>query len=235
MAARTLGAEHMREPTTRSVLHMTLVTDSAGIGAKGSGGMVQKLSAALGSGVLSVAMLTAVAPVADADELPTAVVLHDGPGDVWTVDASGLRRTDFPDADVTRAFIRHATYAVRIRMRFADLRRVGVQFYDVSIGTPRTSYFVELLSAPGARRGRHFFEGSQDTCRQMTHRIDYANNVVSMRIPRRCLGRPRWVTVGINSGLDIERNGAHVAAYFDNPHNHEPINRTEGTRRLYRG
>jgi hypothetical protein len=231
-----LSADHVREPTTRSVLHTTPVTDSAGIGAKGSGGMVQKLCAALGSGVLCVAMMTAVAPVADADEVPTAIVLRDGPGDVWTSGhgESGLRKTDFPSADVTRAFIRHATYAVRIRMRFADLRRVGVQVYDVSIGTPRTSYFVELLSAPGARRGRHAFDGSQRTCRRMTHRIDYANNVVSMRIPRRCLGRPRWVTVGINSGLDIERNGARTL-YFDNPHNHEPINRTEGTRRLYRG
>jgi hypothetical protein len=202
--------------------------------------MVQKLSAALASGVLSVAMLTTAAPAADAVELPTAVVLHDGSGDVWAIDltgedASDPTRADFPAADVTRAFVTHATSAVRIRMRFADLRRVAVQFYQVQIGTPKNAYFIAVTSAPGARRGRHTFDGGRGTCRRMTHRIDYANNIVSMRIPRSCLGRPRWVVVGLTNALLIERpNGEDEKVYLDNPHNHESFS-DEVTRRLYRG
>jgi hypothetical protein len=202
--------------------------------------MVQKLSAALASGVLSVAMLTTAVPAANGVELPTAVVLHDGSGDVWAIDLTGDEPSDptsadFPAADVTRAFVSHATYAVRIRMRFADLRRVGAQFYQVQIGTPRNAYFIRVTSTPGARRGRHTFDGGRGACRRMTHRIDYANNVVSMRIPRRCLGRPRWVVVGLTNAVLIEgSNGEDQKVYLDNPHNHEAFS-DEVTRRLYRG
>ena len=203
--------------------------------------MFQNLSAGLISGVLSVAALTTVAPAADAVERPTGVVLHDGSGDVWEVHfapegESTATRAEVPEADVTRAFVRHATFAVRIRMRFANLRRAGVQFYEVQVGTPTNAYFVQVRSAPGARRGTHRFDGGHGTgCRRMTHRIDYANNLVSMRIPRRCLGRPRWVVVGLTNGLLIERpNGADETGYLDNPHNHGPFS-DEVTRRLYRG
>jgi hypothetical protein len=203
--------------------------------------MFQKLSAGLVSGVLSVAVLTAVPSAADAVELPTGVVLHDGSGDVWELHfapegESTATRADVPAADVTRAFVRHATSALRIRMRFANLRRVGVQFYNVQIGTPRNVYFAQVRSAPGARRGTHSFDFGEGTgCRRMTHRIDYADNVVTMRIPRRCLERPRWVRVGLENSLLIEgSNGEEEHVYTDNPHNHGSFS-DEVTRRLYRG
>jgi len=224
-----------------SVMHKTPGNDWAGIGAKGSGHMFQKLSAGLVSGVLAVAVLTTVAPAAHAVERPTGVVLHDGSRDVWEVHfapegESTATRAGVPEADVTRAFIRHATFAVRIRMRFANLRRVGVQSYEVQIGTPRNAYFAQVRSSPGARRGTHSFDGGQGTgCRRMTHRIDYADNVVTMRIPRRCLGRPRWVRVGLTNALRVEgSNGEGEHLYVDNPHNHGPFS-DEVTRRLYRG
>src|SRR4051812_45165423 len=118
--------------------------------------MFQKLLAGLAVGVLSVAILATAAPVADAVERPTGVVLHDGSGDVWEVHfapkgQSTATKADTPEADVTRAFVRHATFAVRIRMRFANLRGVGVQSYEVQIGTPSNAYFARVVSAPGAR------------------------------------------------------------------------------------
>src|SRR5687767_11948855 len=84
--------------------------------------MIEKLLAAATSGVVAAAMLTFVAPPAHSDEVASGVVLRDGPGDVWT----GLSpdreptRADFPAADVTRVLVRHAPFAIRIRMRFVD-------------------------------------------------------------------------------------------------------------------
>src|SRR4051794_26150780 len=118
--------------------------------------MFERVSAALASGVISVAMLTTAAPAADAVERPTGVVLVDGSGDAWTLEVAAegeevAIRADVPAADVTRAFVRHGTYALKIRMRFADLRGVGSQFYDVQIGTPRNVYFAQVRSVPGSR------------------------------------------------------------------------------------
>jgi hypothetical protein len=198
--------------------------------------MFEKLPAAVASGVMAAAALTGAAPAAHSDEVASGVVLRDGPGDVWTGLSHDQEPTpaEFPAADVTRAFVRHAPFAVRIRMRFVDLRRVGTQRYGVQIGTPSNVYFAQVVSAPGARRGTHRFDSSQTSgCRGMTHRIRYVRNVVSMRIPRRCLERPRWVRVGLENTL-TRNHGEHETIYRDNPHNHGAFS-DEVTRRLYRG
>jgi hypothetical protein len=127
--------------------------------------------AMISSGLLAVTMLTVSEPSASATEFPTGVVLTDGAGDVW-VDRSGFgdnldTRVSFPPADVKRAVVRHATYAVRIRMRFVNLRRLGDQAFQAEIETsggglfnadvgssPRQS-FLPLRGLPGHRVPRH--------------------------------------------------------------------------------
>jgi hypothetical protein len=119
-------------------------------------------------------------------------------------------------------------------MRFVDLRRVGTQRYVVQIGTPRNAYFAQVVSSPGARRGTHRFDSNRSSgCRGMTHSIRYVRNVVSLRIPRRCLERPRWVRVGLENTLTLNRGG-HETIYRDNPHNRGAFS-DEVTKRLYRG
>jgi hypothetical protein len=197
--------------------------------------MFEKLAAAT-SGIVAAAMLVAVAPAAHADEVASRVVLRDGAGDVWIANSDQEKptRAVFPAADVTRALVRHAPFAVRIRMRFVDLRRIGTQHYVVQIGTPRSVYFAQVVSSPGARRGTQRFDGNRPSgCRGMTHSIRYGGNVVSMRIPRRCLDQPRWVRVGLENTLTLNR-GKRAITYRDNPHNHGAFS-DEVTRRLYRG
>lgn len=134
---------------------------------------------------------------------------------------------------MTRAVIRHAPFAVRVRMRFVDLRRVGTQHYWVQIGTPRNGYFAQVVSAPGARQGTHRFDSHRVSgCRGMTHRIRYVRDVVSLSIPRHCLERPRWVRVGLANTL-TRTSGRHETVYRDNPHNHGAFS-DEVTRRLHR-
>jgi hypothetical protein len=176
-------------------------------------------------------MLTGVAP-AEGVERPSRVVLNDGAGDVWAGDFSEEEptRADFPAADVTRAVVKHGTFAVRIRMRIDDLRKIGTQFYQAEIRTPRSEYFAAVVSQAGARRGQEEFDGAR-RCRAMTHKIDYANDVLRMRIPRSCLGRPRWVRVTL---LNAVVNETEETFYVDNPHNHQAFPENP-TRRLYRG
>jgi hypothetical protein len=191
------------------------------------------------SGLLAVAMLPLSVSNASATEHATGVVLTDGAGDVWFdpggSDDNPSTRGSFPPADVKRAVVRHATYALRIRMRFVTLRREGSQGFEAEIQTPTESQLIaSVTSVPGHRRGRHFFSDEGTTCPGMTHRINYATDVVRMRIPRSCLGRPRWVKVSLNNFMvTTPTSGQHDVVYFDNPHNHEPFGGP--TRRLYRG
>ncbi len=197
--------------------------------------MFEKLAAAT-SAIVAAATLVVVAPAAHGDEVASRVVLRDGAGDVWIANSDQEKptRVVFPAADVTRALVRHAPFAVRIRMRFVDLRRIGRQHYVVQIGTPSSVYFAQVVSSPGARRGTQRFDSNRPSaCRGMTHSIRYGDNVVSMRIPRRCLDQPRWVRVGLENTLTLNRDNRAIT-YRDNPHNHGAFS-DEVTRRLYRG
>jgi hypothetical protein len=196
--------------------------------------------AMISSGLLAVTMLTVSEPSASATEFPTGVVLTDGAGDVW-VDRSGFgdnldTRVSFPPADVKRAVVRHATYAVRIRMRFVNLRRLGDQAFQAEIETSGGGLSnADVGSSPGHRSGSHSFHsgGFPDTgCPGMTHRINYATDVVRMRIPRSCLGRPRWVRVTLFNFMITTSDDGDVF-HVDNPHNHNVFGTP--TRRLFRG
>ena len=200
--------------------------------------MSRTLSAALaltiaGTGTLAATIDGAAAAVEDS---PSRVVLHDGTGDVWTVsgDSEVFTKASFPTTDVTRAVVKHGRYAVRIRMRFADLRRVGYQAYDATVFTPRRGdYLATVGSGPGVRQGTHQWQAGEATCRGFTHTMNYDTNLVTMRIPRPCLGRPRWVKVILENFTSVGDDEASATFYTDNPHNHQEFPSTY-TRRLYR-
>jgi hypothetical protein len=177
---------------------------------------------------------------ATGEEQPTRVVLRDGTGDVWKVNMRTSHWTfvgDLPPADVTRAVVSHRTHAVVVRARYDDLRRIGVQKYWTGIATRRGDYFVEVVSRPGSRAGRHTLydgpAGSKLACGRLSHDIDYAEDVVRVRVPRSCLDRPRWVRVNIGNLL-VTGQKPNRKFYADNPHNHDPYSNF-ATRRLFRG
>jgi hypothetical protein len=167
------------------------------------------------------------------------VVLRDGAGDVWKVNIRTSHWTlvgDLPAADVRRAVVRHRAHAVVVRTRFENLRRVGVQIHDAGIKTPDDSFYTEVTSRPGKRAGRHVLYdepgGERLGCANFTHRIDYPNDTVTVRVPRSCLDHPRWVRANIGNRL-VLGDRPHRRHYADNPHDDGPYSNT-GTRRVYR-
>ena len=170
---------------------------------------------------------------------PSRVVLRDGVGDVWRVNVRTSEWTlvgDVPPADVRRAVASHRTYALVIRTRFDNLRRVGTQRYLTGVATPHGEFFVEVVSRRSIRSGQHtLFDGPPGDpliCANLGHRIDYAADLMSVRIPRSCLDSPKWVRVNIGNIL-VVGNGPHRTHFADNPLNREPYANV-GTRRLYR-
>ena len=144
-----------------------------------------------------------------------SVVLHDGPGDVWTFSdsTSGYELAAQPAADVLRARVTHGSYAVSVRMVFDDLQRGRLQWFYCDVHTPGvTSWFILEV-----RRGQGTFfqdvEGEWVPVPEVTHHIDYASDVVTTRIPRTLLGGPPWVRVRLHNVLRLP----DATFFTDNP------------------
>jgi hypothetical protein len=163
--------------------------------------MRRRLIAYLGSAVLATALVLSGSPPASAgDELPSRALLRDGPGDVrqWVAEEQTYVAADQPEADVLRAQVRHRRGEVKIRILFADLRRVSEeQTFRAVTETPRGWYGSTLTVSPGAWGGRvslvDFTEEAVWRCPGHSHFVDYGNNAVIIRVPRNCLQKPTWV------------------------------------------
>lgn len=186
------------------------------------------------------AVVGAAAPLPDADvDTPSRVVLRDGAGDVWKVNIRTSHWTlvgEKPAADVRRAVVTHRDRAVVVRVRFVDLRRVGVHTQSVGIRTPEGNVFAQLTVRAGRWAGRHALydepEGEPIGCSSLSHRIDYASDMVVIRVPRSCLDGPRWVRANLGSRL-VVGDRPHRRHFADNPHDDGPYS-NGGTTRLYR-
>jgi hypothetical protein len=148
---------------------------------------------------------------------PSRIVLRDGSDDVWqrTGPEEETRVGEFPAADIRRAVVVHDLYALRVRMRFADLKRVGYGSYWFNLKTPRHYYQAGVFTEPGKRQGRLYFQGDDGSrsCEGFTRRVDYDKDVVTMRIPRSCLQRPRWIRIGLLHQLALD--SPEVDPYYD--------------------
>lgn len=195
-------------------------------------------------GVAVTALSGTAAPVAvvvqdTGKDKPSRIVLRDGTGDVWKVNMRTSHWTpvgDRPAADVLRAVVQHRTRSVVVRARYENLRRIGVQNYWVGIKTPEDDFFTEVKARPGNRAGRHALydgvAGERLDCAGFTHRIDYATDTVTVRVPRSCLDGPRWVRADIGNLL-VVGDRPHRRGYADNPHDDGPYSNV-GTKRIYR-
>lgn len=197
--------------------------------------------------VVTIAVLTAIAVPASAlpvtasgpDTTITRVVRTDPVGDVWAIaegeEGEWVSAGDAPYADVRRAVVRHRRGSVVIRMSFTDLRRVHPAGYWATIYGPKKFRAALVMAGPGRWKGRRMLVNGQfgtARCRGFTHSIDYADDVVTMQVPRRCLGRPAWVRVSLDNYSFRGEDEESFEELTDNPHNdgHE----AGTTRRIYR-
>ena len=149
------------------------------------------------------------------------VGLQDARGDTWSyTDLSGYEPAAQPAADLLRARITHARYAVGVRMVFDDLRRAGTMWYRVEIHTPGTTswYIVEAGSRHYAGTAYQDVDGEWVRAPGLSHSIDYAADVMTLRVRRSALGDPPWVRVRLRDELGLPDR----TFFTDNPMNSGP-------------
>jgi len=107
------------------------------------------------------------------------------------------------NGDVLRTVFNHADRRISVRVKFADLARIG-QFRSDSL---------RVVTNEGVRRevsvfaGQGMWRGQADMVRpngrpvdcDIAHKIDYDRNLVTIGFPRSCVSNPRWVRLGLGS------------------------------------
>lgn len=131
------------------------------------------------------------------------------------------------NGDVLRTVFNHAERRVSVRVKYADLRRIG-QFRNDGI---------KVVTNEGVRRevsvfaGQGMWRGQADMVRpngrpvdcDIAHKIDYDRNLVTISFPRSCVSNPRWVRLGMGAvWMDGENRAYADDAQIDgriNPEN----------------
>lgn len=166
--------------------------------------------------ILAAITLTLVAPMT---AQAATLKLVDERGDVhreagggYTL-AEGERR-----ADILHTRIQHTDRALVVRTKLLRLRREGAELgMAMRIRTNDGTYREVQLQASRRSGWRgHVSMNKRDMavdCRT-AHNINYATDVMAVRIPRACLNNPRWVQVTL---VSLFQGGRQFLV--DNPHN----------------
>jgi hypothetical protein len=103
------------------------------------------------------------------------------------------------NGDIAWSKVRHKSRKVVLTMRYRDLNGSGYTVHYYAIRTNKMKRQVSLVTYPGHTQGKVVMSNSHGkTVRcHVTRSIDYTAKTATVRIPRSCLGRPRWVKVGM--------------------------------------
>jgi hypothetical protein len=140
--------------------------------------------------------------------------------------------------DVLRTTLTHSATRISIRVKYAELRRVGDghgQFMRL-VTNEGARRDLDVSAYPGRwagstemRRGR---DGQEVQC-AIRHSIDYTRNSIAVSFPRQCASSPRWVQFRVGAFRFGE-----TAAYLDDALRDKPwYGQTWPTQspRVYRG
>lgn len=134
------------------------------------------------------------------------LTVKDARGDVSKFAAASETTTPAPgvkNGDVLRTAFRHNDRRISARVKFTELARIG------QLGV----HGLRLVTNEGVRRDvsilatKNMWRGQAEMSRpngmpvdcDITHKIDYATNVVTLSFPRACVSDPRWVRLGFGS------------------------------------
>lgn len=181
---------------------------------------------ALGATALSLALLVPAASYAD--HWGGSDPAGDVEGSAWTPEPepcgtdTQVDGSDVTSNDITRLDVRHSRRAVMITTRLRDIEPDDELFTMMYVRTNRGGWWMDVLrfeSRPDRWRVFAFLAKEpvlpdpedlpDDSCGigillpgescRMGREVDVDRDRVRLSVPRRCLGNPRWVRVGVGA------------------------------------
>ncbi|HEX2176750.1 MAG TPA: hypothetical protein VHG70_12655 [Nocardioidaceae bacterium] len=154
-------------------------------------------------------VLPVTAPVLAHAEPLNDVKIIDARGDMWRLqnEARPLAAPKQRRGDIRRTTIRHRQRAITVRTKFVELLRKPQFHAKVVVLRTNAGLLREVNVVAGRFMGRSFYRGIVEVSRRngrpvdcaVRHRINYATNVTAIRVPRSCLGNPRWAQAKVLS------------------------------------
>jgi hypothetical protein len=169
---------------------------------------------------LAAGLTLLMAPAASA----TTRDLNDDAGDVMTatVDSQGkitqYNREGGAEGDITFARIQHTATAVVVYMRYRQLsvpKQYGGFSYTIE-GNNDQAALVDIETRHGKPQGDAEVFSTGRRCGLSWH-INYAGDSISMRIPRSCVHRAKYVRLTHISFEARQRPDGSGKIYYDNP------------------
>lgn len=119
---------------------------------------------------------------------------------------------DRTEGDIVSSRVRHGSRVVALTMRFQELTAGQTALHWYGIRTGKMTRVVIMESDAGHLNGRaRMFKpnGKPVTCR-IGHAVDYTANTATVRVPRSCLGKPKWVRVAMQEASPLGDQQAYV-------------------------
>ena len=144
--------------------------------------------------VVAVALVAAGSTAAQAQRLSDT----DPAGDMVSVEYETGESLPAPDRvrnDVLRTRLAHSASRVSVRVKYAEMRRVGEHnaLFVQMVTNEEAHRILELSAGPGDWAGSTTLyrgDGHRAQC-AVRHSMDYGRNVVVVSFPRRCASSPR--------------------------------------------
>ena len=112
-------------------------------------------------------------------------------------DAGFVRRPHVRNGDITSVVVRHRSAAVTLTVRLAKLRRPGPLVFTIaSLRTAKHTWNTTVYAYGSDGTPDVFFDrndGGEVSCPGARARMNFADDVIRVRVPRRCMDDPAWV------------------------------------------
>jgi hypothetical protein len=133
------------------------------------------------------------------------VVTQDAVGDVKAIDfdveEDFLPAPDHAASDITRTVAAYGETRLSVVVHFRDLVTTSYLNTSVRVRTPRGTYDVKLLRAPGKRATVTLARprAGEVECRGVRGRFDGGADLVAVSVPTACIASAAWVQLGVGA------------------------------------